>query len=65
MNQTTNTSSPWWDGKIAIAFTEEDWHLILNNLIWEYSPTCGDTVCGCPRAMEIIDEIRKHVIDDE
>ena len=65
MKKHIDTSDPWQEDKIAIAFAEEDWHLILNNLIWEYSPTCGDTVCGCPRAMEIIDEIRRRVINDE
>jgi len=59
-----DTSEPWWDGKIAIAFTQRDWELILNNLLWEYSPTCDDTICQCPRAMTIVDEIRKHVVND-
>ena len=32
MTQPIDTSPPWWDGTIAIAFSLEEWGAIINEL---------------------------------
>lgn len=63
MPQPIDTSPPWWDGTIAIAFSVDEWKFIINNLNWEYVPMCGDpeSGCGCAEAANIIDRIEKGI----
>ena len=61
MNQPIDTSPPWWDGTIAIAFSVKEWNIIMDNLAWEYSTSCSDSECDCKMVMNIVDRIEKGI----
>ena len=59
--QPIDTSPPWWDGKVAIAFSIEEWEAILYELEMLYQ------IIGFPMTKQdvtiasIMEHIRKNI----
>lgn len=60
--QPIDTSPPWWDGTIAIAFTPDEWKYIIqvlaDDLIYHYGLIKKDSET---MARNIIDRIEKNI----
>ena len=64
MNQSIDTSPPWWNGNIAIDFSTNEWEYILNGLyslldsshIWGWAETHVES-----DIKNVIDRIEKNI----
>lgn len=64
MSQSIDTSPPWWDGTISIAFTPEQWRHIAGSLAYDVTYLMDDSPVDTDLIRficEIINRIEKEV----
>lgn len=62
MNNSIDTSPPWWDGQIAIPFTRDEWLFLLNYLrddLEYFDGIITDKVADT--MLNIVDRIEKNL----
>lgn len=59
--QSIDTSPPWWDGKVAIAFSIEEWETILHELAMLYQIPAFPSTKEDEMVVSIMNKIRQNI----
>ena len=59
--QSIDTSPPWWDGTVAIAFSIEEWETILHELAMLYQIPAFPSTKEDEMVVSIMNKIRENI----